>query len=359
MWGAVIGAGISLLGGAMGANSAKKARAAQQRYLNEMRQLYGMIDIPSIEDQQINLLPPELVGQMSPEEIQALTLGPAAMEDVAADPEAIASQEEALAQISELAEGGVTEADKATMREIRRDVGQSAKTRRDAILSEMAQRGVLGSGMELAAQLKGEQQATQTESEAADRAIQAAQARAMQALAQKGSMSGQMRSQSFGEEAARRQAEDAISRFNVANQQNIMAQNVAARNQAQLTNLQARQAIENERARLRNVQEQHNKALLQQQFQNEMAKAAGMSGAASAAAQAAGQQATGAAQMGAGMVSAGMGMVGSAFSPQSQYYSNLNKLQQQKQLDNEAQQALNQFDSQYGTGQQPSPFKFY
>jgi hypothetical protein len=56
------------------------------------------------------------------------------------------------------------------MREINRDVNQQSRARQKSILNEMAQRGVLGSGMELAAQLKGEQADTSRAAEASDRA---------------------------------------------------------------------------------------------------------------------------------------------------------------------------------------------
>lgn len=313
MWGAIVGAGISTVSAISSSNAANRAAREQRNYINQMQQLYGNIDIPEIADQEVQFIGPELVGEMSPEELRSLELQRSSMEGVTADPEAVAKQQEALSQLSEIAEGGVTEADKATMREIRRDVGQSAKARRDAILANMAQRGVLGSGMELAAQLQGEQQAVQAESEAGDRAVQQAQARALQGLTRKGSLSSQMRGQSFGEQSDIAKAQDVIKRFNVQNQQNVMAQNIAARNQAQLQNLQARQSIENEQNRLRNLQEQQNKALIQQQYENEMAKAAGMSGAYSAGAKAAGQAAAGHAGAAAGAIGSGAGFLGQMF----------------------------------------------
>lgn len=307
---AVVGAGASVFGAISGERSAAEGRRAQERALQDAKAAFANIAIPEIDDQMIELLAPELVGEYTPEEIQSMLLQDSLMKDVQADPEAVAAQKETADMFKELAEGGYTEADKALMRQVHRETGQMGKARRDAILSEMAQRGVLGSGMELAAQLKGEQDVANVASQESDRAIQQAQARAMQAAAQRGTLASQMRGQSFGEQAQSAQAQDAINKFNIANQQNVLSQNVGARNQAQLMNLQNKQALENQRAQLANQQQMYNKQLQQQKYENELARAQGISGAQTAQAQAAATQSQAGATMGAGMVGAGADLLG-------------------------------------------------
>ncbi len=54
---------------------------------------------------------------------------------------------------------------------------------------------------------------------------------------QGGQLGGQMRSQDFGEQSSKAQAQDAISRFNAANSQSVQGQNVATKNTAQAANL--------------------------------------------------------------------------------------------------------------------------
>lgn len=273
---AIVGGAASVAGTVSAAKSAKKGREAQQEAMDKATKAFEGIRIPTIEEQRIILQYPELMGQYTPEQVEAMQLGVSAMEDVAARPETIQEQQEALQQISEVAEGGLTEADKAAMREIQRDVGQQARARQKSILSEMAQRGTLGSGMELAAQLKGEQQSIAESAEASDRAIQQAQARALEALTRKGTLASEMRSQEFGEQSDIARARDAIEKFNLANRQDISQQNIGERNRAQLLNLQARQAQEEARVSTANKMEEYNKALAQQQFQNQITRAQGM-----------------------------------------------------------------------------------
>ena len=271
---AIVGAAVVSAGSAyMAGEQAKKGARAQKDAANAMLATFQGVPIPSIEDQKIILKSPELVGQYSPEQIQAMQMNVSAMEDVKADSQAVDSQKDALAQLSEIADGGMTEGDKAAAREVNREVNQQSVARRNAILNQMASRGVLGSGMELAAQLQGEQQSIDQASRAGDSLIQQAQARALQALGQQSSAASQLRSQSFGEQSDVARARDAINQFNTQNSQNVATMNTQNRNDAQQYNLNQRQNIENQRAALANQQEQYNKGLLQTQFANRMGQA--------------------------------------------------------------------------------------
>jgi hypothetical protein len=62
-------------------------------------------------------------------------------------------------------------------------------------------------------------------------------------------------------------AADAIAQFNTQQRMGVQSQNLASR-----------QAIANQQAATRNQQEMYNKGLLQQQFQNQIAKATGVTG---------------------------------------------------------------------------------
>ena len=214
------------------------------------------------------------MGEYTPEQISAMEMSVSGLEELGPDSKTVASQQESLDQLSEMAEGGLTEADMAGRRQIGRDVNQSAKARQKSILSQMAQRGVLGSGMELAAQLKGEQQSINAEAEASDRLIQQTEAARRSALQQKASLSGQMRGQESQESLNKYKAAKAIEEFNVRNRQ----KDVMERNRAQQINLAAKQAQEDSRVNTANKQEQYNKALIQQQFQNQSQKASGLAG---------------------------------------------------------------------------------
>lgn len=309
---AAIAGGATVGSALIGANQAKKGREAAMNAANQAAAQFANVDLPDIQKMELALQNPELVGEYAPLLEQYLQLNPSAMEDISVDQALKNEQMKALSGISEIAEGGLTEADKAAARDIQREVNQNAEARRQAILQNMAQRGTLGSGMELAAQLASAQQAADQQSRAGDVLAQQAQSRALQALQQSGALAGQVRGQEFGEQAQVAQAKDAINQWNTANQQNVAARNVQNQNQAQQQNLAARQALEEQRANIANQQQIHNKGLQQQQFQNEMQRASGLAGAYQTQGQVAQNAANAQAQM-IGGIGSGIGNIAGAF----------------------------------------------
>ena len=227
-----------------------------------------------MSEQEINLLLPQLIGEYNAENLSALDLQDSSFEDVGVDQSIIQSQLEALAGISEIAEGGFTESDKAANRAVQREVAQNNQARHDSLLNEFAQRGTLGSGTELAARLQANQAATDQQSQASDRLLQEAQSRALQALSQQGNLSANIRSQDFGEQSQVAQARDAINQFNTQNRQSVNNQNISNRNAGQQYNLDRAQQNANNVANVANQQEIHNQGLHQTQFQNQHAVAA-------------------------------------------------------------------------------------
>lgn len=306
-----VAVGGMVVGSVLAGREAQAGAAAQRRAAEANREAFQNIPIPTLEEQKIILQNPELMGQYTPEQQEAMQLNVSAMEGVSADQGTIEAQKKALEGISEVAEGGYTEADKATAREINREVNQQAQARQKAILNEMASRGVLGSGAELAAKLQGEQQSIEQASRAGENLTQQAQARALAALGQQGQLAGQMRTQQFGEQADIARARDAINQFNLQNRQNIASQNVGERNRAQLLNLQQRQSLEDQRAALANQQEMHNKQLLQTQFANRRGLTSDIAGANAQVGAAENAAAQGRAAMYQGIGSAFGGLMGS------------------------------------------------
>lgn len=299
---ALIGGGLSLAGGLAGAAEGRKGRDAANRAIGGALAEYQGIKLPEISDMELDLLLPQLVGEYGPEALQALDLGPSAMDNVTIDPALKLQQLQALSQLGELSQGGLTEADKAASRDIQREVAQTNQARQQSILQNLAQRGALGSGMELSARMGAAQQAADAQSRAGDQLAQQAQARALQALMQSGQLAGQVRGQDFSEQSQIASARDAINRFNVQNQQGVMGQNVGERNRAQQMNLAARQGVADAGVNIRNQEQMHNKNLQQQDFGNRMSladsKAAIYSGQAKNATEAAKNTAAGWGQMG-------------------------------------------------------------
>lgn len=313
--GAMLGsAASSVIGSLLGGNSAKKAAKQQAEAAARAEAMYSNINIPTMEEQKLLLDRYLYEGNFDPETLEALGLGPSAMESAQADQQSLDAQVDALNKLKETSDGGLTEGDLAAARQIQRKTDSSDIARRKSILNEMAQRGTLGSGMELAAKLQGAQDSTQNQAEANDRLIQEAQARALQALSQQGSLASNLRSQSFNEQSAKAQAKDAINKFNVANRQDISNQNVSNRNVAQERNLNARQALNNANVGIANTEQTSNKGLYQTQFGNQMDLANAKAGRAMATGQAqAGvdaARANMAATIGSGLANAGGAFAG-------------------------------------------------
>ena len=221
------------------------------------------IGIPTIEAQRIALEAPELVGQL-----EAETLGPSRFEEIAMDPRLQAAQMAALEGIT-----GVTEAgglDAQSRLNLEEGLGRIAGAEQ-ARLQQLREDPTLGQGQKLALQSAAIQGAGQGGRDVAlQTAAQAQQAR-MAALGQQSNMASGMQQQQLGLAGQKASAADVINQFNTQNRQNVNAQNLAAR-----------QRISEAGTATRNQQETYNRGLLQQQFQNQMAKATGVSGAQTA-----------------------------------------------------------------------------
>lgn len=238
------------------------------------------IGIPTIEAQKIALQAPELVG-----ELQAEFLGPSAFQGVQEDPRLKSAQLSALEEMTQIAKTGLGAEDRAALNEIRRQASGMAQAQKATTLQQMQERGLGDSGANLVSQLLSGQAAADMASQQGDRlASQAASAR-RQALGQQASMASQMSQQQLALAGQKASAADVINQFNTQNRQGVNAQNLASR-----------QNIANQQAATKNQQEMYNKGLIQQQFQNQMAKATGVTGAQSNLANVYGQQATAAQQ---------------------------------------------------------------
>lgn len=272
-------AGSNLLGGLLGGRDAKKAARAQADAAARVAALYNNLELPSVEDMSIQSEQGQIVGEYNPLLEQLLSLQPSAMEGIDVSPEYKDLQLQALRKMAGVGEDGLDEGDEAAFRQMQRKIAGEAQAQQAAILNNMAQRGTLGSGMELAARLQGSQAAMDRLSSSGDQLTQDARSRALQALSQTGSMAGSLRGQDFEEQERIARAKDAINQFNVQNQQQLQGRNISEQNRAQLANLQARQAMANANMQLRNQDQMFNKGLLQQDYQNRLQKLGGQTGA--------------------------------------------------------------------------------
>ena len=248
----------------------------------QIQDYYSNVDLPSVEDMQVQLQQLVQQGVITPEDASAALQQRSAMNDIQTDPNLKQNQAQALASLQQIANnGGMLDVDKANLTKIRADEDTAAQGKRDAIIQNANARGVGGSGIELLSQMQNQQDsATRASQRDMDVSAQAQQ-RALDALIQQGTLSTQYQNQDFNQKAQTAQANDAISKFNAQNQQQVNLTNQAADNNAQQTNLAAKQNVADSNAALENQQQLYNKQLLQQQYQNKLNKANGQSGVAS------------------------------------------------------------------------------
>lgn len=301
----------------------KKAQDA----LNRAAEQFAGVEVPELQDLDLEEFVYE--GDVDPRLIQrgpdvnyqninanlmkAALAGDTEMKNISIDPRLRDAQMSALAQLTEIAEaGGLTAEDQANLSRIQSQTAQADRGRREAILQNMAARGMGGSGNELLAQLQSSQAATDRQAQEGLDVAAMAQRRALEAMMQSGNMGGQIRGQDFGEQSATAQAQDAINRFNAANQTSAnqfnanslnnmgqfnaqnqlqtalhnnnqaydaLTRNTAAQNQMAVGNRDARQNVRNNNTEVRNREETYNKVdKPQNTFQNRMQKAGGQAG---------------------------------------------------------------------------------
>lgn len=266
---------MGLLNILTGGKSKKAIKAAQAAI-----DAFKAVGIPDIAAQRLALEQLVSQGELSPEEAQTIFQQDSELSQYSTDPRLRQAQMAALDQLTRIgSEGGLTDTDRAAILEAQNQMGAQERGSREAILQNMAARGLGGSGTELMAQLANQQgQATRGALAGTQIAADARQ-RALDAILGGGQLGGQIQGQDFAQAQAKAQAQDVINRFNAANMQNQINMNVMNRNQAAAQNLANRQNIANQNTALRNQQQMYNKGLIQQRFQNQMQRAGGIAGA--------------------------------------------------------------------------------
>lgn len=269
--GNIFGNAMDWLGG--GKESAASAN------LDDAKAQFDSVNAPSVEAQRVGLQRLVLEGKLSPEEAEAILLEASAMESVKADENALKAQQSALAGLGEIVESkGLTASDKLRLAEIENERAQADRGSREAILQNARQRGVAGSGMELANQMLSSQEGATRANNAALNVNAQAQQNALNALMNQANVGSTLANQSFNQAAQIAQAKDAINKYNTMNQQEVKNLNVANRNAAQEYNLSNAQSVANQNTSLANQQEMYNKGLIQQDFDNKLKKASGVAG---------------------------------------------------------------------------------
>lgn len=141
-----------------------------------------------------------------------------------ADPEAVAAQKTALADFLARSSGDLTATERFNMELARTGEERDRRAAMSSLTRDLRERGVGGSGAEVAGLLGTQQQIGQTRMLQDMAALSAAQERADRNLSQYANLGGQIRDQSFGEEARRGEAWDEMALANRANRMGALEQ---------------------------------------------------------------------------------------------------------------------------------------
>lgn len=290
-----------VIGGIMGNQRASDDRDAQKAAQLAALQAYQGVNLPDVNAMRVDPSLQSVQSSVSPQ-MQALVQEQNnAMQGIKTDPRLMQAQMQALGQLQQQGQGGLTAQERNVLQTIANQVGGASSAANKSILANMHARGLGGSGIEMANQQAAAQgAANQAAAQSSNLAAQSQQ-NALQALMGAGQMGGQMQSTQFGQEAAKAQAQNAINQFNAANRQNVIGQNTGAQNQAQYYNNQNAQNVANANTAAKNQAQYYNSGLNQQQYQDAITKAGGVAAGQQGVGNLAGQQANATQGMWAGL----------------------------------------------------------
>ena len=158
-------------------------------------------------------------------------------DNVAIDPSVLAAQNQALDDLINLSEAkGLNAIDQQALQEIVNEENRNLQAQNDRILQDAMQRGVYGSGLELAQRLQNAQSSANRMSNRDMDIMSQAQQRALDALSSYGNLASNMRNQDYNEQAQRAKAQDAINQANWQNVQGNANKNVDLRNDTSFKN---------------------------------------------------------------------------------------------------------------------------
>lgn len=263
--------GGAVIGSIAGAGDRQKAQDAMNAAFKQINDIGAPPDL-SAEIIRQNL---QQVGVYSPALEQAITQDVSKVSQIQEDPSLRNAQTQALQALQQRGSQGLTPIERQAFNENRRKAAIESESKRNQVIQNLAQRGMGGSGAEIAAQLGASQSGDQELAAEGDRLAAAASQNALQATAQAGQLGGQIRGQDFSVAGTKAQAEDALNQFNINNQIARQQRNISSQNQAQQGNLAEQQRISDTNINAANT-EKLRQANAKQQLWNSQAQLAGM-----------------------------------------------------------------------------------
>lgn len=157
-------------------------------------------------------------GTISDESVRAAAekvLGPTALAKITADPRFREAQENSLAALKEISEGGgYNLEDRANLNRIQNENDRRASAQRAAALERLAARGIAGSGAEIQQNIAAQQDAANRDAQAGLDIAAAGRKRALDAIRARGGLAGQLEAADYERQSRAATAQDVIDKFN-------------------------------------------------------------------------------------------------------------------------------------------------
>lgn len=262
--------GGSILGGVL----SKDQREAAQQQIEQTTKLFQEAGLPPDTARQLALQQYQVGPLVDPILEEELNLGPSAVSEMQIPGVGRETQMEALEAYKQLASLGLSPTDRASLNKLRDQVASQTEGKRQQILQQMQQRGLAGSGQELAAQLASSQAGAEQASEESDRLASLAFEGRRAALNSLGAMGGQLRSSDFNEELKKKEAQDLFKRYAFENSSARQQRNVAQQNLAEAGNVARQQKIADRNVELTNVEAARQREAERQRYLDMMNRSA-------------------------------------------------------------------------------------
>lgn len=251
-----IASAVGIVGSYLTGQEANKSREKALNAAKDAQQLLMDAGVPPDVSKQLILQEFQAKGAYTPELEQDVDNLVSSMTQIKEDQGVKDMQLNALKTIAQRAQGGLTPEDRVAMMNLQDQMSQQAQQNQASMLQNMQQRGISGSGAEIAGMIAGNQQSLNQGAQGA-RDLMASQSRqALEALAKQGSMSGDIRRQDFDVASAKAKAADAMNQFNTQNQMAVQQRNVGAKNLAGAADWENKQKIANMNINLANAEKE-------------------------------------------------------------------------------------------------------
>lgn len=241
---------------------------------------YTSVGIPLPDELKYQIQQYTQAGIITPEEADTISQGQTAFSDISVDSTGRDAEIAALKKLQEISDAGGNDAQyQEAIGNATDTINTQLRGQREAIMQDAAQRGTANAGTTLAAKLSGISDATRGANQAGVSAAADAEKRALEALSQSATIGGTVTAQDYAEEAAKASAIDAINKYNAQNAQSVESSNVAAKNAAQAANVAAAQSVSDKNVSEANTKAKYDATIPQQIYEDELAKAEGISNA--------------------------------------------------------------------------------